>query len=200
MGAHPVRAFVSHGVFAHALRHGLLHLSSVCTGREPVASAPRLGWKDAPGWTGAGAPRSRRHRPRVTARIRGRSSEGRSSGRRHRERAASGCRDPAEADAGACDVTRPRAVRSQRFGGCVLGRQAARHVGRAPVPFHRRTGRALLRHGNVLQPGRTRVSRQELPDARPLRRGPSPPRMLLSHAVLPFGEDRAGRRGNDPDP
>src|SRR5439155_6749989 len=90
---------------------------------------------------------------------------------------------PAAADAGARDVTRPRNVGPAGFSGRVFPRQASHHVGRANVSFRRCAGRVVLRHGDVLQSGRTRVFGQGLSGSRPLCGGSSPPRVLFP---MPF--------------
>ena len=58
----------------------------------------------------------------------------------------------------------------------------------------RRAGRALLRRRHPLQPRRSRVPGQGVPQRHPVPGRPRPPAVLLPDAVLPRRDDRAGRR------
>ncbi len=70
VGADPVRAVVPHGVLAHALRHGLLHLPPVrrrarrCRSRSRAWDGRRRRTPTCSSWSGAPAATSRRRRER----------------------------------------------------------------------------------------------------------------------------------------
>ena len=74
VGAAAVRADVSHGLFAHALRHRLLHLSPLRPQCAALAAHPLLGRQDAAGQGCAGPAESRGHRYRAADRARRRAT------------------------------------------------------------------------------------------------------------------------------